>query len=354
MARFLKSREKLVGQAPGTLTFIGRKKMEKTRLRLICYNNNEVIEEEATDIDALLKQLKDDHVNWINIDGLHDEDVILKIGERFNLSPLVLEDIVNTDQRPKMVEEADYVVVFLKQLWFDDVEERIFADQISIVLGKNYVITFQEKVGEFFNPIRDRLRQNIGKLRNSKADYLFYRIIDTLADMYMLCMGRIGELVEGNEAKILADVKKESLEDIYSLKKEISFIRKSVRPTKEVTKLLRTSDTDLILEPTWPYFNDVDELLTDTLESVELYYTMISDQLNIYNTNLSNRANDVMKVLTIFAAIFIPLTFIAGIYGTNFDYLPELHYKYSYFIMLGIMLLVAVIMLIYFRRKKWF
>ena len=215
------------------------------------------------------------------------------------------------------------------------------------------MITFQEKVGEYFDPIRERIRQNIGKLRMSKADYLFYRIIDTLADMYMVCVGQVGEFVEGSESGILANVNKETIEEIYWNRTEVSFIRKAVRPAKEVTKLLKTAETELIDEATWPYFNDLDDLLTHTLESVELYYTMTSDQMNIYNTSLSNRANDVMKVLTIFAAIFIPLTFIAGIYGTNFDNVPELHYKYSYFIMLGVMLLVAIVMLIYFRRKKW-
>lgn len=354
MARFFKSREKIIGQAPGTLTFIGHKKMEKPRFRLMSYNEEEIIEDEQTDVKKLLGNLKDDHVNWINVDGLHDQEVILSVGEHFNLSPLVLEDIVNTDQRPKMIEEPDYVVVFLKQLSFVAERESISADQVTIILGKNYVITFQEKVGEYFNPIRERIRQNVGKLRSSNSDYLFYRIIDTLADMYMLCIGQIGELVESNEAKILSSVKKETVEEIYKHKTEVSYIRKAVRPAKEVTKLLKNTETELIYETTWPYFNDLDDLLTDTLESVELYYTMISDQLNIYNTNLSNRANDVMKVLTIFAAIFIPLTFIAGIYGTNFDNLPELHYKYSYFIMLGVMALVAIVMLIYFKRKNWF
>lgn len=354
MARFLKSREKIVGQAPGTLTFIGRQKMEKPRFRLMSYNEKNIVEEETTDIKELLSKLKDDNVNWINIDGIHDQEVIQQVGEHFSLSALVLEDIVNTDQRPKVIEEADYLVVFLKQLSFIEETESIAADQVTIILGRNFVITFQEKVGEYFNPIRDRIRQNIGKVRQSKSDYLFYRIIDTLADMYMLCVGKIGELIEGNEQKVLSDLRKETIEEIYSHKTEVIYIRKSVRPAKEVTKLLKNTETDLINESTWPYINDLDDLLTHTLESVELYYTMISDQLNIYNTTQSNRANDVMKVLTIFAAIFIPLTFIVGVYGTNFDNVPELHYKYSYFIMWLVMIVLVVVMLVYFRRKKWF
>ena len=354
MARFLKSRANIVGQAPGTLTFIGRKKMDKPRFRLMSYNETNIVEHEPSNVKGLLSHLEKDLINWINIDGIHDQEVIQEIGNYFNLSPLVLEDIVNTDQRPKVIEEADYLVVFLKQLSFNSAEESVSADQVTLVLGPNYVISFQEKVGEYFNPIRERIRQNIGKVRQSKSDYLFYRIIDTIADMYMIAIGNIGELVEGNEEKVLANIRKETIEEIYGHKTEISYIRKAVRPAKEVTKKLKNTETDLIKKSTWPYFDDLDDLLTHALESVELYYTMISDQLNIYNTNLSNRANDVMKVLTIFAAIFIPLTFIAGIYGTNFDYLPELHYKYSYFIMWGIMILLVAGMLLYFRRKKWF
>lgn len=353
MARFFKSREKLVGKAPGTLTFIGRKKMEKPRFRLMCYNELSFSEYEAIELKGVLSEIKQDHINWINIDGIHDQEVIQEIGNYFKLSSLVLEDIVNTDQRPKVIEENDYLVVFMKQLSFDLEDETILADQVTLVLGPNYVISFQEKVGEYFNPIRERIRQNIGKVRRSKSDYLFYRIIDSIADIYMICIGNIGELVEGNEEKILANIRKETIEEIYGHKTEISYIRKAVRPAKEVSKRLKNTETDLIKESTLPYFNDLDDLLTHAFDSVELYYTMISDQLNIYNMNLSNRANDVMKVLTIFAAIFIPLTFIAGVYGTNFDNVPELHYKYSYFIMWGIMILVAAVMLFYFRRKKW-
>ena len=353
MARFLKSRAKLVGQAPGTLTFIGRKKMEQPLLRLMCYNKTNFVEHESDSVKEILSFMEKDHVNWINIDGLHDQEVILQIGEHFNLSSLVLEDIVNTDQRPKLIEENDYLVIFLKQLTFNEKSKNISADQVTLILGPDFVISFQEKEGEYFNSIRERIRQNFGKLRGSKSDYLFYRIFDSIADIYMLCIGNIGELVEGNELKVLSHLQKNSIQEIYKHKTELSFVRKSVRPALEVSNRIKNTETGLIYKTTRPYFNDLDDLLMHALESVEMYYTMISDQLNIYNTTQSNRANDVMKVLTIFAAIFIPLTFIVGVYGTNFDNLPELHYKYSYFIMWGFMLLMVVVMLLFFKRKKW-
>lgn len=343
----------LVGQAPGEMTFIGRQKMEKPRFRLITFNEKDIQEFEENNVKSLLSNIENNKINWINIDGVHDKDVILEVGKTFNLSPLVLEDIVNTDQRPKIIEDDKNLVVFLKQLTYDAKDECIHADQITLILGENYVVSFQEKEGTHFNHIRERMRQNIGKIRSSKSDYLFYRIIDTIADNYMVCIGTIGELVEGNEDSILSNINKEFVEEIYSHKTEISYIRKAIRPAKEVTKKLKNTETELIRKSTWPYIDDLDDLLIHALESVELYYTMISDQLNIYNTTQSNRANDVMKVLTIFAAIFIPLTFVAGVYGTNFDNIPELHYKYSYFIMLGVMVALAVVMLFYFRKKKW-
>lgn len=353
MARFLKNRANLIGQSPGTLTFIGRKKMDQPRLRLISYNKSNLEEFESTQLDDLLQHFREDHVNWLNVDGLHEPELIARIGEAFNLSSLVLEDVVNTDQRPKLIEENETMVVFLKHLRFIEENKNIAADQLSVVLGPHFVITFQEKVGEVFNPIREKLRQNIGRLRERKADYLFYRIIDTMADQYLLCIGQLGELVEGNEVNLLTHVKKETIDAIYKFKIELSFIRKAIRPSLEVSARIRNADTGLINKSTCPYFNDLDDLLTHAIETVEMYHSMISDQLNIYNTTLSNRANDVMKVLTIFAAIFIPLTFIVGVYGTNFDYLPELHYRYAYFVMWAIMIALALVMLYFFKRKKW-
>lgn len=353
MARFLKNRKVLVDKSPGSLTFIGRKKMEATRFRMTVYDDSHLAEYEEADLMKLLAHVDESRINWINIDGLHDAGVISKIGKRFNISPLVLDDIVNTDQRPKLVDDGGNKVVFLKQLTFNETEKSVSAEQITLVLGSFYVISFQEKVGGFFNPIRERLRQNIGKLRVSKSDYLLYRIIDTIVDNYLLCVSAIGELVEENEEHIITSNSKETIEKIYRQKMEISFIRKAVRPAVDISKKLKVSDGDLIKESSMPFFADLDDLLTHTLESVEVYHAMISDQLNIYNTRLSNSANDVMKVLTIFAAIFIPLTFVAGVYGTNFDYVPELHYRYSYFIMWGLMIVMALVMLFFFRKKKW-
>jgi magnesium transporter len=353
MARFIKNRLNTIGKAPGTLTFIGRKKMDHPRFRLISYNENSFFESEFPTFDELFKKLDDTQNHWINIDGIHDSDIVSQICNHFNLSSLVQEDIVNTDQRPKLIEDGDKIVVFLKLLEFRNEKKSVTSDHIALVMGKNLLLSFQENVGEFFNPIRERLRLNKGKLRIFGPDYLLYRLIDTIVDNYLLCIGTLGELIEKNEAQILSNNDKKIIQQIYHHKTEISFLRKVIWPAKETTKLLKISDTGLIAETTRPYLDDLDGLLTHAIETVEIYYTMTSDQLMLYNTNLGNRSNEVMKVLTIYASIFIPLTFIVGVYGTNFDNLPELHFKYGYFAMWGVMLILTVIMLLYFRRKKW-
>jgi len=353
MARFLKNRRSLVGKAPGTITFIGRQKMDKPRLRLITYNETELDEHESTDVKGLLPHIKKDRISWINIDGLHDQEVILQIGEAFHLPPLILEDIANTDQRPRLIDNDENLIIFLKELQFKEEKISVSADQVALIVGENYVISFQEKVGHIFEPIRQRLRQNFGKMRKSKSDYLFYRIFDAIADQNMVAIGAVGELIEANEAKILSKNNKLLIENIYQHKVEISYLRKAILPSKEVSMQLRNSESPLITDFTQLYFDDLDNLLLHTLETVEVYYSMISDQLNIFNTNLNHRANDVIKILTIFTTIFIPLTFIVGVYGTNFDYLPELHFKYSYFAMWAVMIVIVVVMLFYFKRKKW-
>jgi len=353
MARFLKNRTNTIGKAPGTLTFIGRRKMDNPRFRLISYNSEVFIEKEFSAFDPLLNEISGNNINWINIDGIHDPEVIAAVCNKFGLSLLVQEDIVNTDQRPKLIEDNDKLVVILKEVVYENRKKSISSDQVTFILGRNLIISFQEKIGDFFDPIRERLRQNNGKLRISGPDYLLYRLIDAIADNYLLCAGELGELIEKNEELMISKDNKKFTHEIYTHKTEISFLRKVVRPAKEVTKLLKNADTDLIADATHPYLDHLDDLLTHTLETVDLYYSMTSDQLMIYNTNLTNRASEVMKVLTIFASIFIPLTFLVGVYGTNFEFVPEYTFKYGYFIMWGVMIVLTVIMLMYFRRKKW-
>ncbi len=352
MARFLKSRKLAKGKAPGSFVFIGKQKMEKSRIRVIQYNENEILETEEEHIEQALQSIEKNKVTWINIDGIHDAAVIEKVGHRLNISALLLDNIPNTDQRPKFLEDSENIILIIKAFFFNTDNSSIDTEQISFILGKEYLVTFQEKIGDHFEVVRERLREKIGVIRTKGPDYLLHALTDALVDNYFIGIENLGHQVEKLESRLSGN-DKDIASLIYFYKTEFTYLRKHIRPLKEVmTRLLKT-ESGVIHKKSMIYFQELEDLVIQSLEAIEIYYTMVSDQLNIYHTNVSNRVNDVMKVLTIFASIFIPLTFIAGIYGTNFDYLPELHYRYSYYIMWGIMVLVAVVMLWFFRRKKW-
>ncbi|MCG6185938.1 magnesium/cobalt transporter CorA [Maribellus maritimus] len=353
MARFLKSRKSSHGASPGSLIFIGNRKMEKSEIHLIAYNKETLIEKQIDNLDEIQDDLPDESVLWINIYGLQDTQLIEKIGEKFTIPPLELEDILNTDQRPKIIENENNLTVFLKVLEYDQENTRVAGDHISMVVGNNYVITFQERVARYFEPVRERIRSNKGRIRKTGPDYLAYALIDTLVDGYLQSIENLGAVIENMEEEVFTETRKEIVQKIYRLKMNVSFIRKSVFPLKEMMLVLNKTESKFIQKKTYSFFKDLLDLSTQAMEAVDIYYNMTNDYLNIYHANVGNRTNDVMKVLTIFASIFIPLTFIAGVYGTNFDFLPELHFQYSYFIMLGVMAVIAGAMLYYFKRKDW-
>ena len=353
MARFIKNRLQSKGKAPGSLIHIGSQKMDKIRIRIIKYNEQEIIEKEIDDYRNLKNLVDKDYTSWINIDGLHDLKLMEKVKDTFGISPLVMEDIMNTDQRPKIIESKDHVIIILKVLFFENETNELKSEQMTFILGENYLLTLQERVGDYFEPVRERIRNSSGKIRTRKADYLQYALIDTIVDSYLNNIEKIGNEIEKQEELIIKSSSKEMAEKLYSQKTDINFIRKSIRPVKEIAIRMVNTESGLIDKDTLHYWTDLEDLSLQAIDAVEIYYTMTSDQINLYQTNISNRVNDVMKVLTIFASIFIPLTFIAGIYGTNFEFVPELQFKYSYFIMWGVMIVVAGIMLSYFKRKNW-
>lgn len=354
MARFLKKREQSKGLAPGSLVFIGNKKTENIRIRVIDYDQGKLDEGELKNIKDGTTFKETNTVTWINVDGLHDLNVIKEIGESFDIHPLLLEDILNTGQRPKLEEFDDCIFIVLKMLRYDKEQQIIIAEQISLVLGKTFLLTFQEQPGDVFDPVRERIRKQKGRIRSAGIDYLAYALLDIVVDNYVHIIERMGEQIEDLEEDVLTNPQPAVMEKINIFKREMNFLRKLIRPAREAIMQLSKSDSDLIHEDTVPFLKDLQDHITQAAEAIDTYRDMLSDQLNIYNSTVSNRMNDIMKVLTIFAAIFIPLTFIAGIYGTNFEYLPELHFKYSYFIFWGFLLLVAVVMLAFFKRKKWF
>ncbi len=354
MARFIKSRHKSKGKVPGSVVFIGNKKIDKARISVIRYNQSVYDEFQVKDISEVSDHLRTEYITWINIDGLHDTNLIENLGEQFHISSLVLEDVVNTDQRPALNISEENITVILKSFLFKNDDPKLHTEQISFILLDKCLITLQERIGDFFEPVRERIRKNWGRIRNSGSDYLFYALLDALFDSYYENLEKLGNKVEALDEKILKNFDKGIIEEIYQLKTDINYLRKSALPLPEMLYKLNHTESPLIQKKTKKFMFDLEDIVKHFYEVVESYSTIISDQLSIYNTFLNNKANDVMKVLTIFASIFIPLTFIAGIYGTNFDYLPELHYKYSYLFFWIVLLILAGSMLYFFKRKKWF
>jgi len=347
-----KSKQK-VGLVPGTLVYTGEKKVEKVRIRIIDYDETQLEEKEAATVEECFPFKDKPTVTWINIDGLHDLELIEKIGRKFGLHPLVLEDIVNTGQRPKLEDFENHVFVVLKMLYYDQEKNELEAEQISLIFGENFVISFQERVGDIFDPLRERIRKNKGRVRKAGADYLAYALIDSIVDNYFVILEQIGEMIEDAEQDLAVNPTLETLQTIRSFKKEMIFLRKSIWPLREVVNTLERGESSLINESTLIYLRDVYDHTIQIIDTVESYRDMLSGMLDVYLSSISNRMNEVMKVLTIFAAIFIPLTFVAGIYGMNFGFMPELGWHWGYFGVLLVMAIVAAVMLVYFKRKRW-
>lgn len=353
MARFLKKKTAALGEVPGEIVFIGEQKVEEATIWVIDYDHDNLNEKQLRDIMEGAPYKETGTVTWININGLHDTELIRKIGRGFDLHTLALEDIANTGQRPKMEEYDDCLFFALKMMCYDEAANTVNSEQLSMVLGKTFLLTFQERPGDVFDPVRERIRKQKGRIRRVGIDYLVYALLDTIVDNYICIIERIGENIEDIEEVILDNPTSEVLNRINTYKREMNYLRKTVRPAREFILQLSRLDSDFFADHTRPFLKDLLDLATQAVEVIDTYRDILSDHLNIYNTKISNRLNEIMKVLTIFSAIFIPLTFIAGIYGTNFDNLPELHYKYAYFVMLGVMLAVALVMLRFFKRRGW-
>jgi magnesium transporter len=353
MAKFTKKRSKKAGLPPGTLMHIGDKKAEKTKITLIDYDEAQVREKEIKNVEECFPFKDTPTVTWINIDGIHDVEVIEKIGKHFNLHPLLMEDIANTDQRPKMEDFCDHIFVVLRMLEYDEVKKNIKSEQISLVIGSNFLISFQESTGDIFNPLRERIKTGKGRVRKTGADYLAYSLIDAIVDNYFIILEKLGERIEEIEEKLVTNPTPETLKIIHELKSDMIFLRKSVWPLREVISGLQRMESPIIKESTAVYFRDVYDHTIQVMDTVETFRDMLSGMLDIYLSSISNKMNEIMKVLTIIATIFIPLTFIAGVYGMNFKYMPELEWQFGYFAILILMSVIGVLMLIYFRGKKW-
>ena len=341
------------GLPPGTLVppagFAGS---APSVITIIDYDANKYQEKTVTSLEECLPFKETDTVTWINIDGLTDVTIIERVGKIFDIHPLILESILNTEQRPKIEDLDTYLYVNLKMLQYLDATHKVKIEQVSLIIGRNYIISFQEDVGDVFDPVRERIRKD-GRIRKYGTDYLAYALVDVIVDNYFTVMESLGEQVEMLEEALASNPSKDMLLNIHTLKKDMIYLRKSVWPLREVIAGLERSDNALVKDSTRIYLRDVYDHTIQVIDTIETFRDMVSGMIDIYLSGMSMRLNEVMKVLTLIATIFIPLTFIVGVYGMNFKYMPELSHPYGYYGVWGVILLVTAAMLLYFHKKQW-
>jgi magnesium transporter len=342
-----------IGDSPGTVQYLGKIRKAPVRIHVMDYNELELTDTEIETVGEAMPYRDSPNITWLNITGVHNEAIIHDIGETFNIHPLVLEDIANTTQRPKVEEYENYLFVIIKMVYFNEESHEVTIEQVSLIVGKNYVISMQEKEGDVLEGLRYRIRSSKGKIRKFGSDYLMYGIIDAVVDNYFKVLEQIGEDIEGTESSLMQNDSKLVLNKIYQLKQELLFLRKSVWPMREVVSVLQRSEHSLMNKNTSLYLRDVYDHTIDVVETVETFRDMTSGMLDLYLSTVSNRMNEIMKVLTIFAAIFIPLTFFAGVYGMNFEIMPELKWRLAYPVWWIIIAGITVGMIIYFKKKRW-
>ena len=354
MKRFMERMSKTTFLPPGTLIHVGEKKSEKIKITVLDYDEGQFQKTVIKSVEECFPFKDRPTVTWINIDGLHNTEIIEKIGAEFEIHPLVLEDILNTSQRPKIEYFDDYVFIVLKMICHNKEKDEVEVEQVSVVLGQNFIISFQEKEGDVFNPIRERISNNKGRIRKMKTDYLAYSLLDSIVDMYFYVLEVFSEKIEIMEEDLVINPVPETLQIIHNLKRNIIFLRKSVWPLREVISSMEKSESKIIKKTTHIYLRDVYDHTIQVIDTMETFRDMVSGMLDIYMSSVSNKMNEVMKVLTIIATIFIPLTFITGIYGMNFKYMPELEWAWGYAMVWGVIVFAGILMGIFFKRKKWF
>lgn len=366
-----RSAEKTLGTSPGTLTYVGAEIEHATKIKRIEFNATDYRIDDSSKLSACrLPGLETPYINWIDVDGIHEPKVVAALGQQYHLHPLLLEDVLNTEQKPKIdiydettssngngsVKPSGTVVfVTLKMIHHSRQRQELDVEHVSLVLGKNYLISFQEeRTRDIFEPVIERIKASAGKTRRNGADYLLYALMDVIVDHYFLITERIGEKMDELEEQIVQErANQQTLATLYTLKRELAFIRRTVYPVRDIINTLLREESDVIQRNTQPYLRDLADHVTQVIETLESYRELTAGLMDVYYSIVSNRMNSVMKTLTIFSAIFMPLTFIVGVYGMNFDNMPELHTRHGYFVVWGIMVIVTIGMAVYFRRRGW-
>jgi magnesium transporter len=351
--RFQRKRSIKAGMSPGSLVHIGETPAEAVTIELIGYDQGTFEERRFQAVDDCLPHLDRPGITWVNVEGVHDVEIIRIFGERCSLHPLVLEDIVNTVQRPKIEDYDDYLFIVLRMLRPKGGGD-FTSEQLSIILGPSHLFTFQEGIqGDVFDAVRERIRNGKGKIRGMGADYLAYALIDAIVDSYFSVLEDLGERIVDIEEELALTPDKATLIEINYIKKEIIFLRKAVWPLREAISFLERGENSLLSPSTRIYFRDVYDHTVQVIDTVETYRDLLSGMLDLYLSSISNRTNEIMKFLTVIGTIFMPLTFLVGVYGMNFKHLPELEWRNGYFMLWGFMISLSIAMIIYFRRKRW-
>ena len=354
MIESLKNASDKSGLPPGSLVHVGDVLVAETRISVVDYSKENLEEQQIQSIGEIIKYKDSDTVTWVTIEGLANVEIIESIGAIFDIHQLVLEDILNTHQRPKFEEYDDHLYIVLKCLMSEDEDFSVTYEQVSILVLNNFVFVFKEKSDDLLLPVQQRIRNSKGRLRSLGADYLTYAILDTIVDKNFILIDSLDEAVTSLEESLLvSEPTQEFLYRIQALKSELITIRRYVSPVRELMAAMLRSDSELIQEKTQIYLRDVSDHAIRVIESIESYRDMLSGLLEIYISSVSNKMNEVMKVLTVFASIFIPLTFLAGIYGMNFEYMPELRWKWAYPVLWVAFITIPAVLLVYFRKKKW-
>ena len=359
MSKHIKHASKKLGKSPGSLEFIGKRKTESVEITLVDYTEKNLESRSLENIEASYPFLDQLSVTWINIYGLHDTALLDKLGQKLDIHPLVMEDVLNTGQRPKIELYDDYIFIVLKMIYFNEEYHALNVEQISLICKNNLVLCFQERHGDVFKSIRQRMKNPQSRLRKNGADYLTYALIDVIVDHYFVILENIGDVIERLDEIILDEPKIELVQEINQLKRMLISLRKSVFPLREVISVISREEVTFFTKHTVPFIRDLYDHTIQVIDALESYRDMASGLMDMYMTNVSNRMNEVMKVLTIIATIFIPLSFLAGVYGMNFDTavspynLPELESRYGYPIFWGLVVLITGGLLAFFRKRKW-
>ncbi len=355
VTRLFKNKPKNIGLAPGSLVYVGDKEKQPVTITLFSYKDEQFAEQKISQTDELFNYKESDTINWINIDGVHNIEILERFGKNFNIHPLTLEDILNTNQRPKVDEYPNYLYIVLRMFFLDESDKLLKNEQVSLILTKNYLITFLESPGDVFDPVRERIKKSNTLMRKSGTDYLAYALIDAIVDSYFHILEKLGEEVETLEDNIVLNPAKNDIQSIHLLRREMLLLRRAIWPLREVISSLQRNENEFFDQKIRVYLRDVYDHTIQVIDTIESYRDMIVGMLDTYLSSTSNKLNEVMKVLTVISTMFIPLTFISGVFGMNFKNFPELEFSWMYpwgFWIFTVFIIIS--MTLFFKYKKWF